>query len=340
MTLPSWQTDNAAVHRTLWTDSEVLRYAEWWVRRRIYGLEDQESRWLFERYMQAYKEMTMEIMRAYENGKPVVTRRSELLRQIEAEMNRLMPEVAQHLFETELAAYKQAYYGRAWQLDMTTKADRPIHAPLLPVEAIRAHLLAPPMGKGKKGKYLGADWFEELGFARDEFILRMKRSLTASLIQGEGIQQAQRRLRDELGIQTDRRKGFKRNFYQTMMIARTEILRASNLGALQIYEQNRDILSGWEWVATRDGRTCPFCGGMDGKRFKFDSGQSTPPGSSHPGCRCTAMPVLIDTDLMDRVAGGPRQTYRDWAQQQGIAGADGHLGSQRTSDAHGINTTS
>ena len=332
MTLPAWQTDNAAITRALKTDSVVLRFTEWWVRRRIYGLEDQESRWLFERYMQAYKEMAVKLTVAYDKEDRLnVQRRQSLLEQIEAEMNALMGDVANHLFLSELDAYRQGYYGRAWALDMTTLPEVRVRAGYLPTDAIRASVLTP---------YVGRQWGETLQLARDEFVLRIKRSITTSIIGGESMAQAQRRLRDELGIPTDRRKGFKQNFYRTMLIARTEIMRASNLGALAVYEQNDDILSGWEWVVARDRRTCPYCAGQDGKRFKFGDMHPVPPSSSHPGCRCTAMPVLIDTDLMDRVAGGPRQTYRDWAQQQGIAGADGHLGSQRTSDAHGINTTS
>ena len=332
MTLPAWQTDNAAITRALKTDSVVLRFTEWWVRRRIYGLADQESRWLFERYMQAYKEMAVKLTVAYDKEDRLnIQRRQSLLEQIEAEMNALMGDVANHLFLSELDAYRQGYYGRAWSLDMTTLPEIRVRAGYLPTDAIRASVLTP---------YVGRQWGETLQLARDEFVLRIKRSITTSIIGGESMAQAQRRLRDELGIPTDRRKGFKQNFYRTMLIARTEIMRASNLGALAVYEQNQDILSGWEWVVARDRRTCPDCQGLDGKRFKFGDMHPVPPSGSHPGCRCTAMPVLIDTDLMDRVAGGPRQTYRDWAQQQGIAGADGHLGSQRTSDAHGINTTS
>ena len=171
------------------------------------------------------------------------------------------------------------------------------------------------------------------------FVHRVRASITQSLIAGEGIAQAQRRLRDELGIQTDRRKGFKRNFYRTLLITRTEIMRASNLGALSIYEDNQDILAGWEWVATRDEHTCTICRALDSKVFSFDDPQQPPPSGSHPGCRCTIVPVLIDTDLMDRVSGGPRQTYDQWAIENGIFD-DGGLKTQRSADAHGLNTTS
>lgn len=85
---------------------------------------------------------------------------------------------------------------------------------------------------------------------------------------------------------------------------------------------------------------CPTCGALDGKRYAFGDPVLAPPSGSHPGCRCTAVPVLRDADLMDRVA-GVRETYAEWAAKNGIDWQqDGALGGQRTSDAHGLNATS
>lgn len=328
MGLPTWQTDNAAILRPLKTDSEALRYAEWWVRKRIYGLETQEAKWLLDQYLTAYRVMSDYISSAYDaQGKVIPTRRTEILAQIEAEMNTLYQQIAAHLLDSEIAAYQQGMTGRAWALDMATRPDIGVTAPLLPTQAIRASVLTP---------YLGVQWGENLALARDEFVLRIKRSITQSLITGEGIASAQRRLRDELGITTDRRKGFTRNFYRTQLIARTEILRASNLGALATYEANRDILSGWEWVSARDERTCPQCGALDGKRFKFGDTMNIPPSGSHPGCRCTVVPVLLDTEFMDALTGGPRETYKQWASKRGLWN-DGGLTTQKAKDAGPIN---
>lgn len=249
------RNDNAWIDRALRSDSEALRYAEWWVRRRIYGLSDDEARWLYRVYKGAYTSMASTLSTAYDNdNKPLIGQRLRVLNQIEAEMNALSTQVGAHLLETSTDAYAQGYYGRAWELDQATLESTAVKVTLLPREAIRAMVQQPLLGRNKK--YAGVDWATELGLAREEFVWRVKRSLTTSMINGEGIQAAQRRLRDELGIRTDRRSGFKRNFYQTLMIARTEILRASNLGAQSIYEQNQDVLRGWEWVATRDERTC------------------------------------------------------------------------------------
>jgi SPP1 gp7 family putative phage head morphogenesis protein len=320
--------DDAAITRALRTDSEALRYAEWWVRRRIYGLSDQDARALFNQYVTAYKRMVEHLSIAYDaNGNPQQGARAQLLAQMEREMDALLAQIAPAMWDDQLRAYQMGYYGRGWALDMATLDTVPIRTPLLPVEAVRANLLAP---------YLGTPWHEDLAYSFDEYKTRIKRSISQSLISGEGMAQAQRRLRDELGITTDRRRGFTRNFYRTLLISRTEIMRASNLGALSVYENNSDILKSWEWCSTRDERTCPQCGALDGKVFKFGDPMLAPPSGSHPGCRCTPVPVLIDTDLMDRISGGPRQTYADWAAQKGLLD-DGGLTRQRTADVPGVN---
>jgi len=290
------------------------------VRRRIYGLDQQEARALYDLYLQTYRQMAGTLSMAYgSDGSPDVTRRAQLLRQIEAEMGTLAQQVGISMDEAIVAAYQQGYAGRAWALDQATNPNvRVRFHPLLPTNAVRAALLQP---------YMGTPWHEELGYNFAEYTTRIRRSVTTSLMQGEGMAQAQRRLRDELGVVTDRRKGFRRNFARTLMISRTEVMRASNLGALAVYEQNADILSGWEWLATKDERTCPICGALDGKRYKFDDPQMQPPSGSHIGCRCTVAPVLKDEALMDEVA-GVRETYSDWAARNGMV-TDGGLAAQR-----------
>jgi len=291
--------DPAAIARKLRSDSEALRDAEWWVRRRIYGLDDQEARALHDLYMQAYRQMAGTLSMAYgSDGSPDVTRRAQLVRQLEAEMGALAQQVGISLDDALVAAYQQGYAGRAWALDQATNPDvRVRFHPVLPAQQIRAALLSP---------YMGTPWHEEMGYNFAEYTTRIKRSVTTSLIQGEGMAQAQRRLRDELGVVTDRRKGFRRNFARTLLIARTEILRASNLGALAVYEENADILSGVELVATKDERTCTICGALDGKRWKFgDPNLVTPPSDTHPGCILPGQTV----DLPGKLVGASKSFY-------------------------------
>lgn len=96
------------------------------------------------------------------------------------------------------------------------------------------------------------------------------------------------------------------------MIARSESIRASNKGALESYR-----LAGiqrMQWLATPDGRTCPYCGSLDGREFAVGGtilgvGETlnvdgAPPLTNtyedvdappiHVRCRCTIIPIMED----------------------------------------------
>jgi HK97 family phage portal protein len=93
------------------------------------------------------------------------------------------------------------------------------------------------------------------------------------------------------------------------MIARTEVIRASNEGARAAYK-NANV-SQMRWIASSD--PCPYCKGLDGKVVSVDKPFLTtedtfqPKGASrpldlkygdipsppvHPGCRCTIIPEI------------------------------------------------
>lgn len=322
--------DNADIARELRTDSEALRYAEWWTRRKIYGLEDQELRALRDAYVAAYKELISTLPSAYDDkGRPELARRAVLLAQIERELNSLMGLVEPELAQAVEDAFRQGYYGRAWLLDSVTVQDwNSQKNVLLPSEAIRALLVQ---------DYIGTDSW--IAMERAQLVDGIKRALTQSMIQGEGMMQARARLVKELGITPGQTKNFKGSMYRTLLITRTEIMRASNIGALSIYKANADVVQGVEFVATRDERTCPVCGGLDGKTWKLGSSQMvTPPSQTHPGCRCTLVAWLFDEALMDKILNKPRVTYQQWAAENGIIN-DGGLARQRGVEAHGLNRT-
>lgn len=319
----------AAITRKLASDNDAIRASEEWVRTRIYGLEDAELRWLRDQYVAAYKEIVSLLPGVYDaDGNPLPARRTALLRAVQVEIDALMNTLAQEFDPAFDAAFLQGYYGRAWALDMMTNPEVGVTLrPFIPTEAIRSVLLQDFMG--------GTEW---VSFERAEFLARMKRSLAQSLIQGEGMTKAQVRLLREMGIKPGQTKDFTGSMWRSLLVVRTEIMRASNLGALAIYEQNKDILNGWEWVAARDERVCRICGALDGQTFEFGDYQQPPPSGSHIGCRCTVVPVLINSELSDAITGGPREDYCTWAARTGIVN-DANLCRQRGADAHALNKT-
>lgn len=296
---------------------------------KVYALESSTIRELWDAYARAYAQMTAELNRIGStfriDDKWTVAdtqARQELLRQITVIVNRLDPEVTKILFDNIGAAYKTGYYGSAYVLDSSVgQAMQPSLMPVLPTEAITTQVLSP---------YLGQTWLDRYSDNRAEFEMRIKRALVQSQIQGESISAAQRRIRDELGIVTDRRlavdkQAHRRNFNRTMMIARSEIIRSSNLGAVAIYQANDDVLNGWEYKATLDDRTCPRCAPLDGRQFSWGNKpidgrggtDETLPPPIHANCRCAALPVLINKAMEERIV-GKRETFDTWARGRGL----------------------
>jgi SPP1 gp7 family putative phage head morphogenesis protein len=72
---------------------------------------------------------------------------------------------------------------------------------------------------------------------------------------------------------------------RSLVIARTESIRAYRIGQLDNYRANDDIIAGWIWSSARDKRTCPICLAMDGTRHSLDEEMGT-----HPACRCGQVP--------------------------------------------------
>jgi SPP1 gp7 family putative phage head morphogenesis protein len=73
-------------------------------------------------------------------------------------------------------------------------------------------------------------------------------------------------------------------------ISRTEVVRLSNEGLLDLFKENN--IEKKQWIAASSDRTCEVCNKMDGQvvkiteSFKSDIGDvSTPP--VHPNCRCS-----------------------------------------------------
>lgn len=309
--------DVTAAARNSAIRDKAIRETEDWVRARIWTLEDAAANTLYGLYKAAYNDLAGKLttlwMQAVDaetwsiNDANSVARTEALLSLINAEVERLLAQSQEIALNAATSGYQGGFYGRAWVLDTGLRGAAEAKIPaLLPTDAIRAAILAP---------YGGSTFLHLFADARSEFERLIRRSIVESQIRGESIRQAIKRLGEALGVTS--RDEARALFARIEMIARTEILRASNEGAMAIYEANDDILEGWRWLATEDERTCPTCGALDGEVFKFSDPQSPPPEGSHPRCRCTPTPVLINAEMGKKIT-GERQTYRDWAADRGI----------------------
>ncbi|MDO4587896.1 MAG: minor capsid protein, partial [Planctomycetia bacterium] len=101
-------------------------------------------------------------------------------------------------------------------------------------------------------------------------------------------------------------RGTKANRYQdgilettrksAQTLARTIINGVSNNARMETFIANADVLDGVRFVATLDGKTCPFCGSLDGSIWtpKELGNVRRPP--LHCNCRCCLVPYLAVRD--------------------------------------------
>ena len=322
MTLPA-----SAQHANARERRQALLDAEEYIRAHIWRLEDDSTNALYAMYMQAYRTMLDALESVWRNSVQAdawtasdakfQARLNTLMGAIENEVQRLGKNSSDFALEQAAASFRVGYFGRAYTLTRGLRGGVS-EMPRLPTEAIRAQLLLP---------YEGGTFLTRFEDARDEFVARIRRSLIQSQINGESIRDAQKRIAEALGIDIGRRTKAARQaneglFSKTEMIARTEILRASNLGADTIYRANNDIIEGWIWLLTQDERTCEICIDLNDDDHIYEFGEiGLPPTESHPNCRCTPIPVLKDRALEQEIT-GPTQTYNEWARENGVGQSD------------------
>jgi SPP1 gp7 family putative phage head morphogenesis protein len=85
---------------------------------------------------------------------------------------------------------------------------------------------------------------------------------------------------------------------QSIGLSRTAITSVYAQADQQVYEANKGILAGWQYVAVLDSRTTPLCAHRDGKIYPVDDKRHLPPAHWH--CRSTTVPVVKNwADLKD-----------------------------------------
>lgn len=107
----------------------------------------------------------------------------------------------------------------------------------------------------------------------------LRAALAEGYQEGESAQQLTKRIRDYY------RNGYER---RAKLVARTEVIAASNEGALQGYES--EGIQKAEFYAALDERTCDECMAYHGELRPIEEARGLIP--VHPQCRCTWVPVV------------------------------------------------
>ncbi|MEM1189934.1 MAG: minor capsid protein [Pseudomonadota bacterium] len=111
-------------------------------------------------------------------------------------------------------------------------------------------------------------------------------------------------------------------------IARTSVQHVSAVARQETWKANSDVVIGYRWLSTLDGKTSTLCRSLDGQVFKFDQGPVPP---AHIRCRSTTLAELAER-FADLDAGGTRaarstttgktvdvpqgETFYSWLKQQ------------------------
>lgn len=118
-------------------------------------------------------------------------------------------------------------------------------------------------------------------------------------------------------------------------IVRTSVQHISSAARMQVWEDNPDVVTGYQWRSTLDSKTTVQCRSLDGQIFKDKKGPKPP---IHINCRSTIKPVLDpEFDIFDEGATrasvdgyvDAKLNYYDWLKKQTPEFQDAAIGAVR-----------
>lgn len=183
---------------------------------------------------------------------------------------------------TAEATLQSGRLSRAIGIDLAT----------VPEERVLA-MLHTPLGGEAWSSRLATDLYT----ARNDIVGALARGLA----EGASVPRLARMLREATAIHETYRG-------RMVAIARTEVQRIANDVAMASYAANDDILSGVQWLATLDTRTCLVCAPRHNEVYRLTGLDRRPP--LHPRCRCFLTPVVRPwSELGGRVPRAARGAY-------------------------------
>ena len=139
----------------------------------------------------------------------------------------------------------------------------------------------------------------------DWVVTAMKQELVRGIVLGDNPNKVARDL-------IRRTEGhFNGGLARAIRIARTEMLDAHREGSLAAAKTNKDLLTGWRWLATLDARTCPSCIAKHGTVHGLD--EFGP--EDHQQGRCARVDIVKSWRDLGFNIDEPEDTFpdaRDW----------------------------
>ena len=291
---------------------KAMRYAETTIKRHMFAQEDAAVRKLWTIYRDSYDRLQALAtmygerfgIRKLGNEPNARLWRDAFMTDVINEARGLTNQCAALALRAASNAYRQGYYGRLWLLDISTKPDVRINIGTMSDSEAAQALLREDVYDDLIRSLLGREWRLQFADQLDDMIIRIRLSIGSGMSAGEGIDDIMRRVRDVMGIDTDRRLGgagspinrqMRANFNRVQTITRTVVNTASNSGAHEAYRRNEDILSGYEWLTARDERVCPECRGLAGTTYRLNDFYRPP---AHPNCILPGNEVVLPGELI------------------------------------------
>lgn len=177
------------------------------------------------------------------------------------------------------------------------------------------------------------DWFKDL---EEGAFKRLRDAIRMGIVEGRTTEQI---IRD---IRGTRAQGYKDGILQVNrrhaeVTVRTAVNHTANAARNRLYQRNKSLIKGVQWLSTLDSRTSAICRARDGKVYPVDSGPRPP---AHPNCRSSTAPVLKswreigldkdDTPKSTRASMNGQvaedMTYGEWLRKQPVSVQDEVLG--------------
>lgn len=204
-------------------------------------------------------------------------RRLESLRlQVEDQMRRFGAYAEQSITAQKTAATELAQ-DHAEQMVRAAMGPMPDNAPTVVRAAVGWNRLSTgavqEMVAAMQEAHSLRELLDELGTEASE---AAQKTLIEGIALGRGPRETARELRKQMGLGLQR----------ALRISRTETMRSYREATRASYQENSDLVEGWVWRASLDGRTCPMCWAMHGTRHRLNEKLD-----DHPNGRCISVPI-------------------------------------------------
>lgn len=244
--------------------------------------------------------------RGFDLGKDTTKRLNKLLSEVKEQREALYIVLRDELkIELDDFAIEEALF----QVKMTEAAVK--------VELNRttaARLKAITVSQPFRGRIL-RDWAGNL--ARND-VRRIQDAIKVGVVEGQTTDQI---IRAVTGTKAQRYKNgiLEISRREASAVVRTAVAHVNNRAREEVWQANKDIVKGVQWVSTLDGRTSAICRARDNEVYPVSSGPRPP---SHFNCRSIVVAYFGKVQGQRASAIGPvpaSVSYGDWLRAQPTA---------------------